>query len=267
MADPISSRDNKKLKLFSAAAAGRGRKKYGVFPVEGRRMVAEAAEFAPRRVKYILSSETFAVSNPDFIRSLDENGFMVYTVVDKLFNEASSTSTPQGIAALVETAAETERGEITKALVLDGVSEPGNVGAIIRAAEAAGVQAVYMTAGCADVYNPKSVRSTMGSIFRMRLVRGCGADELRAMKENGFFIAASALDGSVDLYDFIGSDVCRKSEKLAVVIGSEARGVSDKVLALSDVRVRIPMSGRVESLNAAVAAGILMYSIFRQAEV
>ena len=99
----------------------------------------------------------------------------------------------------------------------------------------------------------------MGSIFRVKFRTGCGVSDLEALKADGFKLAAAALDGSVDLFEYAKD---RGGAKTAVVIGSEARGVSPEVLALSDVNVRIPMKGRVESLNAAVAAGILMYALF-----
>ena len=261
MADIISSRDNKKLRLLSAAATSKGRKKHGLFLVEGRRMAEEATRFAAEKIRYIFVSESFEEGNPDFMRGLDGGGFLVYTVTDKLFNDAASTTTPQGVAALLEIdGGETAKADgLSNVLILDGVSEPGNVGAIIRTAEASGVEAVYLMKGCADIYNPKAVRSTMGSIFRMRFRTGCEIEDIEELKSSGFRIAATALDGSVDLFEYARG---REGGKTAAVIGSEARGVSDEVLSLSDVRVRIPMKGKVESLNAAVAAGVLMYAIF-----
>lgn len=257
---PITSKDNKKLKLLSAIATPKGRKKHGLFPVEGRRMVEEAAEFARDKIRCVFASEAFAAGDP-LPESLSKRGFDVYVVSDKLFRAAANTVTPQGIAAAVEVFPDetAPTNGMSNVLALDGVSEPGNVGAIIRTAEAAGADAVYLMKGCADIYNPKSVRSTMGSIFRVKFRTGCGVLELKKLKDDGFTVAASALDGSVDLFEYAKERSCRKT---AVVIGSEARGVSPEVLGLSDVNVRIPMKGGVESLNAAVAAGILMYALF-----
>ena len=143
-------------------------------------------------------------------------------------------------------------------LFLEGLQDPGNLGTIIRTAEAAGIDAVYMLRGCADIYNPKAVRSTMGSIFRVKFACGCGLEIIGGLKERGFEIAATELSGSVDLFEYARGS---RDKKIAAVIGSEARGVSKEALALSDVRVRIPMDGKVESLNAAVAAGVLMYAL------
>ncbi len=258
MIHSITSKDNKKFRLLSAVSVPKGRKKHGLFPVEGRRMVEEAAMFAADRIRCVFASDAFADPLPE---ELSKRGHEVYVVPDKLFRAAVSTVNPQGIAALVEVFPEdaAPTSEMSNILVLDGVSEPGNVGAAIRTAEAAGADMVCLMKGCADIYNPKSVRSTMGSIFRVRFRTGCGASDIKRFKAEGFKIAAAALDGSVDLFEYA---VSAKGSKTVAVIGSEARGVSREILSLSDVNVRIPMKGRVESLNAAVAAGILMYALF-----
>lgn len=258
MIETITSADNKKLKLMSLAAVKKGREKHGVFLVEGRRITEEAVEYAADRIKYIFVSNTFAVNNNSFVCGLDAAGFSVYTVSDKLFRAVSDTTTPQGIAALIEIPVSKPESadKLERVLILDGVSEPGNMGTIIRTAEAAGIDAIYLMKGCADIYNPKVVRSTMGSIFRMRFVNAC-FDDAAELKKHGFEVVASALDDSVDLYEHPYSNRC------AVIIGNEAHGVSDELSGLSDIKIRIPMQGRIESLNAAVAAGILMYTVFR----
>ncbi len=259
MIEKITSKDNKKLKLMTAAATLKGRKKHGLYLVEGRRMTEEAAADAPGRIRHIFVSETFADGDP-LPGALDKAGFSVCSVPDRLFRAASDTVTPQGVSALLETGGGVPKltDDMSRVLILDGVSEPGNVGAMLRTAEAAGIDAVYMLSGCADIYNPKAVRSTMGSIFRVKFACGCGLDVIRGLKERGFEIAATELSGSVDLFEYAKET---HGKKIAAIIGSEARGVSKEALGLSDVRVRIPMDGKVESLNAAVAAGVLMYAL------
>ena len=139
-------------------------------------------------------------------------------------------------------------------LILDGVAEPGNMGTIIRTAEAAGIECICLGQGCTDIYAPKAVRSAMGSVFRMKF---CGFDAAAAaaLKSAGFTIAATALYNSVPI------ESAKISGKRAIVIGNEAHGVSDEVLSISDMAVRIDMKGKAESLNAAVAAGIAMYML------
>lgn len=259
MIEAITSRENKKIKQMLAAATVKGRKKYGVYAVEGRRMVEEAVENVPKDIKWILVSESFA--QKDFLAErLDKSGFLVCCVPDGLFRSVSDTINPQGISALmaVKDFATPIPGDMRRIVVLDGVSEPGNLGAIIRTAEAAGVDALYLMSGCADIYNPKTVRSTMGSLFRADILRCCGVKDIENLKDFGFEIASTELAGSMDLFEYAKNS---KGKKIAAIIGSEAGGVSKELLNLSDIRLRIPMCGKVESLNAAVAAGILMYAL------
>lgn len=261
MTEIIESANNKKLKLLKSLAAKKNRDKTGLYTVEGKRMTQEAIEYAGDSIEFVAVSLSFARENKNLVKSIDESGVSVYTIKDNLFNQVSNTVTPQGISAVMkiraDAGAESDVPDCSRILILDGVSEPGNLGTIIRTAEAAGIGMVYLMRGCADIYNPKVVRSTMGSVFRVPFVRDCGIEVIKRLKESGFVIAASSLGESVDVYEYANS--AAKTNKRAVVIGSEAFGVSDEVLSLANARVHIPMQGKVESLNAAVAAGILMY--------
>jgi TrmH family RNA methyltransferase len=178
----------------------------------------------------------------------------------------SETRTPQGIVAEVMLdSADWDRWWDTQAdrdfllLLLDGVQDPGNLGTIIRTAEAAGVDAVVIGSGSVDLYNGKVVRATMGSIFRLPVF----ARELHQLtgllKAAGASLLVTALDPSSRSYD---EPLYRG--KTAIVIGSEARGVSDGMLAEATHKVHIPLSGQAESLNAAVAAGVILYEARRQ---
>ena len=261
MTEFIESPNNKKFKLFKSLSLKKNRDKSGLYTAEGKRVVSEAVEYARDSIEFIVVSSLFVKENKILIKSIDDMGIQVYTVKDNLFNQASNTVTPQGIASVMRMhkADSNNISGIKRALILDGVSEPGNLGTIIRTAEAAGIDMVYMIKGCVDIYNPKVVRSTMGSLFRVPFVCDCNTEVVLRLKENGFKIAASSLGESIDVYEF--ADTLEENSKRAVVIGSEAFGVSQEVLNLADVRVHIPMQGQVESLNAAVAAGILMYML------
>lgn len=257
----LTGKDNPHLKLIRSLSAKSGRKKAGAFVAEGKRLVEEALTYAAERVRFFAVSESFGEKNKNFIKMLDETGKSVYTVKENLFREACATEHPQGVLAVMDLtgAPKADMSSAQFILVLDGVSEPGNLGTIIRTAEAAGVDAVLLCGDCADVYNPKVVRATMGSLFRVPLMFG-GPDELVHLKESGFRLLTAALDGAED-------DIrLSADEKRAVVIGNEAHGVSETVLNLADIRLRIPMHGKVESLNAAVAAGILMYRFSEKEE-
>ncbi len=178
-------------------------------------------------------------------------------VSDKTFRELASTETPQGVIALVRPRAATLE-QITQGgalmIVLDGVQDPGNAGAIVRAAEAFGATGVVFLKGTVNPYNPKCLRGSAGSVFRVPIVAGVGADEILALTGLALYAAmprAAQLAADVDL-----------RARCGIIIGSEGRGVS-AALAERAVGLRIPTAG-VESLNAAVAAGILLYEARRQ---
>lgn len=181
-------------------------------------------------------------------------GAEVYFAPERLIGAVSDTKTPQGAVAVFSLPVFPEApGE--KILALDAVQDPGNVGTIWRTADAAGFSALYLGEGSADPYSPKVQRSAMGSAFRVPVKMGGLAGMLAALKKEGYQVVAGALDG----VDFAARPALGR--RLVIVIGNEARGVSPEALALADVKLRLPMRGGAESLNAAVAAGILMYAL------
>ncbi len=255
MINKITSRDNKILKLVRFLRRKKGRTDSGLYFAEGARLIGEALVSVPESVRYIIVSENFCEKNTDYINGLDRDGKIVYITEDRFFKEICDTETPQGIGAVIEMPKDmrVDYSKLSYILILDGVSEPGNMGTIIRTAEAAGIELICLCGGCVDVYNPKVVRSAMGSLFRMKFV-SISPESIEQLKEEGFTVVATALYNSVPLEE------AGVSGKRAIVIGSEADGVSKEVIEISDVSVRIDMCGKVESLNAAVAAGIAMYA-------
>lgn len=178
----------------------------------------------------------------------------------RVFNQMAETVTPQGVIAVVKMPEYTlddlrdEKG--MRLLILDDLRDPGNLGTIIRTAEAAGMTGILLSAESVDVTNPKVVRSTMGAILRMPIIYSSSIiqtlDKIRS-ESSGFLAFATALDGAVDYTEAdYGTDY-------GLIIGNEANGVSREVIAASDGCVLIPMEGKVESLNAAVAAALVMY--------
>ncbi len=251
---PILSRENKTLKLIRGLQKKKGRTDSGLYFVEGVRIVREALQDAEAQIECLVVSQSFEEKNQSFVDDLDKNGKTVYIVKDGLFSDLCDTETPQGIAAVLHMTKPTIQPQtLSYLLVLDGVSEPGNLGTMIRTAEAAGIEAVLLLKGCVDLYNPKVVRSTMGSLFRVPCVTGLEPSYLKELQSQGFQLIATALEDSVPLTEGVVTG------NRAIVIGSEADGVSEEILKMADVRLRIPMEGKVESLNAAVAAGIVMY--------
>ena len=251
MITKITSRDNQVLKAIRSLHHKKGRAQSGLYFAEGVRLVQEALDFVSDRVRLVVVSESYFANNEFYINSLDNSGKKIYITEDKLFADICDTETPQGIAAVLEIPDEVapDLSSTGYVLMLDGVAEPGNMGTIIRTAEAAGIDGIFLMKGCVDIYSPKVVRSAMGSVFRMKFFKA-NIDTIESLKAEGFKIATTALYNSKPI-----------KGKRAIVIGNEAHGVSDEVLSLSDICVRIDMCGKVESLNAAVAAGIAMYML------
>lgn len=256
MINRITSRDNKILKMVRSLLRKKGRGQTGLYFAEGKRLVDEAIRYIPHSIRHIIVSEEYVSENTEYLDGLASSNVLVYVTENKIFTELCDTQTPQGIMAVIEipTEASADFSSLQYVLILDGVSEPGNLGTIIRTAEAAGIQHICLTNGCVDIYNPKTVRASMGSVFRMKFLH-TDKTFIEQLKSVGFTIVATAL------YNSIPIEEAKFSGKRAIVIGNEAKGVSKEVLGISDISVKIDMSGKVESLNAAVAAGITMYML------
>ena len=244
----IESKENKIYKQAKSLLRRQSREKEGLFLAEGLRLVTDA--ITAGCVNQLLLSE-------DFHGDIPEN-ISVNFLSKKLFLKIAETSTPQGIIAICRSnyPKEVLAKEASFVLICDKITDPGNMGTILRTAEAAGVDAVVLSEECVDLYNAKTIRSTMGSIFRINTVQI--NHPAAHLKSQGFRIIASRLEESTDLTatNFTG--------KVAIVIGNEANGISSETTREADSFVRIPMSGAVESLSVASAAAILLYEARRQ---
>ncbi len=220
------------------------RRKTGLFVVEGERIFEETP---PECIEAVYMSAGYMGGHPEVRCD--------YVLKDKDFIKLADTKHPQGILAVVRQRKyrlqDLPGGDLY--IILDTIQDPGNLGTIIRTAEAAGASAVIMNKGCADIYSPKVVRSTMGSIFRIPFVYAEDmAEAINTIKNKDITVYAAALSG-VSLAD-------EKLEKRrAFIIGNEGNGISEEILKLADKTISIPMAGKVESLNAAVSAAILMF--------
>ena len=274
----ITSASNRKIKEVTALLKkSSARKEQGLFVVEGIKMITEIPE---GRLAELYLSESFCrevlpeqceilhrkgigfaecLPDPAFARGTVQ----AHSVCDDVFEKMSDTATPQGILAIVrmpnsvETAGRIEKSDAV--LFLDRLQDPGNLGTILRMSEAAGIDALIMSRDTADIFNPKVVRSTMGSVFRVPFAYTddlCG--EIRRWQKRGMKIYAAHLDGknSYDKEDYRAST--------GFIIGNESKGISEEVAACADCLIRIPMSGAVESLNAAMAATVLAFELARQ---
>lgn len=256
----ISSTKNDQVKMVvELRKKAKARNEAGLFVAEGVRMVSE---LPPERAERLYVSESF-LKNPENAALLER--FSRYEIVtDPVFSTMSDTQTPQGILAL---ARQYEYGlpDLLSApgpahlMILENLQDPGNLGTILRAGEGAGVTGVIMSRDTVDIYNPKVVRSTMGSAFRVPFLY---TDDLpgtvRELKAGGVRLFAAHLEGrnNYEEEDYTGNT--------GFLIGNEGNGLTEALSASADAWVKIPMAGRVESLNAAVAASILMFETARQ---
>lgn len=256
----ISSTSNQQIRrIVQLNKKARARRELRAFVVEGAKMFAETPGGLLERV-YV--SEHFLEKEENRIL-LERSGAGYETVSDGVFSYASDTGTPQGILAVVRMPEygffDLLRGERTRLLVLEDIQDPGNLGTMFRTAEGAGMSGIIMSRNTVDLFSPKCVRATMGSIYRMPFyVSDHLCETLRELSESGVHSYAAHLQGKL-WYD--EPDYTCPS---AFLIGNEGNGLKDETAACADTYVKIPMEGRLESLNAGVAAGIFMYEAYRQ---
>lgn len=252
--DRITSAANPVVKRLRSLKDAKAREASGEFLVEGEVMILEALSCG------LIPSDALSEAESAVTETLSRAGARVHLAQRNAVEAACDTKTPQGVCAAFGMPKNTRVPETARRIVaLDGVQDPGNVGTILRTADAAGFDAVLITEGCADPYSPKVQRSAMGSGFRVPVVPTEFPKALLALRRDGFRVIVSALDGDA-LYSRAPGSF---GEKIILVVGNEAHGVSREVQSVADERVKIPMRGKAESLNAAVAAGILMYELTR----
>jgi TrmH family RNA methyltransferase len=259
----ISSTNNPQIKNIALLQKkAKARKEQGLFIVEGIKMYEEAKASGLLIKAYM--SESFYQEREDLSELIE--GLEYEVITDSVFNLITDTMTPQGIMGIVKTPVYTLDQILTKdevfLLLLEDIRDPGNLGTIIRTAEGAGVSGIILNRSCADILQPKVVRSTMGSIYRVPYYEAQDFTGLLTnLKIGGFKLYAAHLSGLS--YDAKGSFL----GKCGLLIGNEAGGLSEEVVDLADNLIRIPMAGKVESLNAAIAAAILMYEAARQRRI
>lgn len=256
----ISSKDNEKVKYTKSLLKTKNRNKENKFIIEGYRILTLAME-CNVDLDYVFINEDFEKKKEhlDFINILNNKNVKIYKTTNKIFDELIDTENTQGILAVVGFKNRDIDNNIKNShkfvLILDRIQDPGNMGTIIRTADAAGVDAIINLKGCVDIYNPKVIRSTMGSIFDMNIIHSTQEDALRVLKNNNFEIVSSFLN-TENYYNEVNY-----KDKVALVIGNEANGVNDELIKESDTLVKIPIYGNAESLNAAISSAILMYEI------
>ena len=254
----ITSTSNPQVKrLLQLQKKSKARNEEKVFLVDGLRMFSEVPK---ERVEKVYISESL-YNRKKLVQDLRD--FDVEILSDSVFSRVSDTKTPQGILCIVRQKTY-DLEKIFKIknphfIILDNLQDPGNLGTIVRTAEGAGVDAVFLSKESVDIYNPKTIRSTMGSIYRMPVIYVEDLLKLlKTLKNQGILSYAAHLEGkrSYDLENY--------KTGTAILIGNEGNGLREEVANAADIRVKIPMQGQVESLNAAVAATVFMFEVARQ---
>lgn len=254
----ITATSNKRIKwLVSITEKAKERKKEQVFVVEGSKMFEEADE---KYIREIYVSESYIEKN-GISDKLQKVGFE--TASDEVFKKISDTKAPQGILCVMNQYKYTLEDLLNKdnpvLVLLEDIQDPGNLGTILRTGEGAGIDGVIMTKDTVDIYNPKTIRATMGSIYRMPFLYVDSLHEvIEKLQEKGILVYAAHLKGNeyYDNFDF--------KKGTAFLIGNEGNGLKKETADLADFYLKIPMEGKVESLNAAIATSLLMYETYRQ---
>ncbi len=259
----ITSLHNKEIKETAALLARKKeRDRRGLFVVEGPKMFGEAPMERIERV-YLAQSAAAQMYEKYGDRL---SGLSCETVSDEVFVKMSDTKTPQGILCLVrqqhyniEEILRENKEKQMLFIILEDIQDPGNLGTIFRTAEAAGADGVIMSSWTADIYNPKTIRSTMGSVYRVPFFHVDQMEEaVRRLQKAGVAVYAAHLGGTA------AYDACDYQKSTAFLIGNEAKGLREETAACADARITIPMAGKGESLNAAVASSILLFEAARQ---
>ena len=238
----IESKDNNLFKETKKLKERKGRNKSSKYLIEGFRLIEEACK-ANLPIEYIFISHR-----------LEENKFEEY-----LGKYITNSMKPQGVVAVVRMNEVDLNKEGSFYILCDKVQDPGNLGTIIRTAHAAGVDGVILTKGTVDIYNEKTIRSTMGSMFYIPIIlEDSDFTITKSLINKGFSLLATSLEGNKD---FFKEDL---SGKIIISVGNEGNGVSEEVYSLSDKKVKIPMPGGAESLNVAIATSIVIYEKVRQ---
>ena len=255
----ITSRENEQIKQIRKLKDKKYRDEMGLFVVEGIKTVNEAiAENADIQTIVICDDS----NEQEELKSKMLYSVAKYEIIyvsENVFEAISHVMHPQGILAVIKKKEKAEEINYNDdvIVVLDDIQDPGNLGTIIRTVDSCNLSQIIISKDTADPYSPKVVRSTMSGIFRVNIIEAEEiTDAIKEMKKNGYKVVATTLSTNKTIYDI-------SYKKTVIVIGNEANGISKEVLALADEKVKIPMKGRTESLNAAVATGIVLYEAMR----
>lgn len=258
----ITSLKNPIIKEIKGLYRKKDRWESRLFLMEGIKIIEEAISNNINLKYIIFNKKLLSMVDGQNFYSKNTSFSSFINVPDNVFKEISDTDNPQGVLAVGEfklNSFDNDLDYISSLLFLDGLQDPGNMGTIIRTSDAFKLNGIILGENCVDPYNPKVVRATMGSIFRVPIY--CAKNNIECfmkLKDKGFKIYATSLDGSVPNYEV------DYNERYVITIGNESRGVNENILKIADQLIKIPMPGNAESLNAGVAASIIMYEAMKQ---
>lgn len=256
----ISSKDNDFIKHIKKLKDKKYRDLNNEYIIEGIKLVGEAIQEKAKIKQIIICEECEKADNISRELMYEIAKEECVYVTEKVFKYISEVSTPQGILAIIEKNNTEKEIDYSQDIIvaLDDVQDPGNLGTILRTVDSIGLNQILVSKGTADVYNPKVVRSTMGAIFRVKIIE-CEdlGKTLKEAKKHKFKVVVSSLQTDNSIYDI-------DYKKKVIIIGNEANGVEQHIQEMSDEKIKIPMLGKTESLNASVATGIILYEYVRQ---
>ncbi|MFR7634949.1 MAG: TrmH family RNA methyltransferase [Lachnospirales bacterium] len=259
----ISSKDNELIKNIKKLKEKKYRDINNQYIIEGIKLIKEAI-IEKANIKLIVICEECLVDG-----TIDKNllyeiaKYECIYVTEKIFTQISDVKAPQGILAIIEKGRKQGQIDYSEDIIiaLDGIQDPGNLGTILRTVDSANLKQIIVSADTADCYNPKVVRSTMGAIFRVNIIETAELETtLKEIKKHKFDVIVTSLDTEKSIYDI-------KYNKKVIVIGNEANGVSKEIQEMADTKVKIPMLGKTESLNASVATAIIVYEYVRTEKI
>jgi TrmH family RNA methyltransferase len=248
MTKKIESVKNTRVKQWKKLHMKKEREKSGQFLIEGTHLIEEALKCHVTILDLIIAGEQFTIPTSWSVDKIE-----ITIVTKEVMASICDTETPQGVAAVCKRIMWDRQIKLEKLLLLDGVQDPGNVGTMIRTADAAGIDAIIVGDGSVDIYNPKVIRSTQGSIFHIPVFQENLHERFQSLKEQGIPIYGTSLQNGVDYKQ------ASQRSAFALVVGNEGAGVEKALLAKTDQNLYIPIYGQSESLNVAVATGILLY--------
>lgn len=256
----ITSKDNELIKHIRKLKDKKYRDESNEYVVEGVKLVEEAVKENAKIKQIIVCEDTTRTYEIPTHIMLEIAKYECISVSDKIFNIITQVTNPQGIMAIIEKNAQDAQIDYSQDIivVLDDVQDPGNLGTILRTVDSIGLNQIIESKGTADAFNSKVVRSTMGAIFRIKIIEVENlAQAIKEMRKHHFKLMVTSLQTKNSIYDI-------DFNKKIIVIGNEANGVSKEIQDMADEKAKIPMLGRTESLNASVAAGVVMYEYVRQ---